>query len=190
MAISPLYGLEFHLCKHFCHQSSLRIKNLAAQHWKQNSSINTYIVSSPCCNNNASCRVTIDLVRTQVCQSMSVDRVVRSEMSLMSKLDSSLVDKPPLLMAQWMIVLLHLLGLHWPQTFQRNHLFWRFRRLDNSTVVLCIFPCGCSTADSERCTDNHSAVCIAYTFRCIRSLVRGIQNQFRHGKITMISGRH
>lgn len=62
--------------------------------------INTYISSSPYYNNNASFRVTIDLVRTQVCQNMLIDWVVRSEMSLMLKLDNSLVDKPPLLMAQ------------------------------------------------------------------------------------------
>lgn len=75
--------------------------------------INTNISLNPCYNNNASCRVTIDLVRTQVCQSMLTDWVVTSEMSLMLKLDNSLADKPPLIMAQWMIVLMHLLRLHW-----------------------------------------------------------------------------
>lgn len=62
--------------------------------------INTYISSNSCYNNNTLCRVTIDLARTQVCQGMVIDWVVRSEMSLMLKLDNLLVDKPPLLMAQ------------------------------------------------------------------------------------------
>lgn len=85
--------------------------------------INTYISSNSCYNNNTLCRVTIDLVRTQVCKGMLIDWVVRSEMSVMLKLDNLLVDKPHLLMAQWMIVLMHLLRLNWPQTFQRK---WRW----------------------------------------------------------------
>lgn len=99
----------------------------------------TSISSNSCYNNNTLCRITIDLVKTRVCQGMLIDWVVRSEMSLMLKLDNSLVDKPPLLMAQWMIVLMHLLRLHWPQTFQRN-LRWGSDAWTTGKLFYVYFP--------------------------------------------------